>query len=158
MQEQDNEKLGYFLRQLDLALDDNEKSTFPPMRRKSDLGRLDESHGEGGTNPSRSMPSGPCEFALLPELSPAERGQSLEPEPVVSLPYGTETDLFAKESITGQVDRLRIEVADIRQSNKKYLQIKSNQSAENGRSQRRFRLKQIIAELEGLRNRTVQLR
>jgi len=37
MQEQDPEKLGYLVRQLHLALSGNEES-FPPMRRKSDMG------------------------------------------------------------------------------------------------------------------------
>lgn len=158
MQEQNPEKLGYFLRQLNLALNGNEKSALPPMRRKSDPGRLDESHGEGGTEPSRNMPSGSCEVAPPAEPSSAETGQPLEPNPVVSLSYTADTALRGKESITGQVDRLRIELAHIRQANQEYLQLKPKQSTENGHFQRRFRLNQIVAELEGLRNRTVQLR
>jgi hypothetical protein len=41
MQEQDPEKLGYFVRQLNLALNGNERLAFPPMRRKSDTGPSD---------------------------------------------------------------------------------------------------------------------
>jgi hypothetical protein len=158
MQEQDHEKLGYLLRQLNLALNGNQKPAFPPMRRKTDTGSSDEFHGERGTDPTRGMPSAYDPLALLPEAGPAETGQQLEPEPIVSLPCVADTVPCGKESITGRVDRLRIEVADIRQSNKEYLQLKPNQSTENGHFQRRFRLKQIVAELEGLRNRTMQLR
>ena len=158
MQEQDPEKLGYFVRQLNLALNENEKLALPPMRRKSDRCRSDKIHGEGRTNPSRTMLSEHDEFAQPPELAPDETGQVLEPGPVASLPYAGDTLLNRKESIMGRVVRLRLEVADIRRSNKEYLQLRPNQSAENGQSQRRSRLKQIIADLEGLRNRTVQLR
>lgn len=155
MQEQDPEKLGYFLRQLNLALSGNQKLALPPMRRKSDTGRSNDMGGEGWTDPSRSMPSG---FALLPDAGPTETGQPLEPKPAASLPCVADTVLCKKESIMGRVDRLRIEVADIRESNQEHLQLKANQSSENGHFQRRFRLKQIVAELEGLRNRTMQLR
>jgi len=158
MQEQDHEKLGYLLRQLNLALNGNENLAFPPTRRKSDTGRSDKFHGQEGTDPSRSMPSACGQLGQLPEAGPAEIGQPLEPEPIASLPCVADTVHCGKESITGRVDRLRIEVADIRRSNKEYLQLKPNQPAENSHFQRRFRLKQIVEELDGLRNRTMQLR
>ena len=55
MQEQDHEKLGYFVRRLNLALNSKEKLAFPPLRRKSDDGRSDELHGEGWPSPSPIM-------------------------------------------------------------------------------------------------------
>lgn len=158
MQERDPEKLGYFVRQLNFALNGNETLAFPPMRRKSDTGRSDKIHGEGWTDPSRITPSGYGKFALPPELVPTKTGQLLEPGPVASLPYAGDTELSRKESITDRVYRLRIEVADIRRSNKEYLQVRPTQSTGNRHSQRRARLKHIIAELQGLRNRTMQLR
>jgi hypothetical protein len=158
MQEQDPEKLGYFVRRLNLALNSNEKLAFPPLRRKSDTGRPDEIRGEGWREQSRRMPSGYGEFALHSDPGSAETGQPLVPEPVPGLPHSVDTVPGRKESITGRIDRLRIEVADIRRSNKEYLQLSPDQFTENGHSQRRFRLKQIIEELEGLRNRTIQLR
>jgi hypothetical protein len=47
MQEQDPEKLTYFTRQLNLALDGDEKPAFPPTRRKSDAARSEKVQGEG---------------------------------------------------------------------------------------------------------------
>jgi len=66
--------------------------------------------------------------------------------------------LSREESITGRVDILRTEVADIHRWNEEHSQVKHTQHARQRHIQRRGRLGQIIEELEALRNRTIQLR
>ena len=158
MQERDPEKLTYFVRQLNLALDWDEKPAFPPTRRKSDAAaqrrfraKDKQAHPELGRLDTA--------IAVLPELQgPAQTGQPLEPRPVASLPSAGDMVLSTKESITCRVDLLRTEVADIHRSNEEYLQLRHTQPEQQRHTQRRSRLRQIIGELEALRNRTMQLR
>ena len=158
MQEQDPEKLTYFIRQLNLALDGDEKLAFPPTRRKSDAAaqrrfraKDKQAHPELGRLDTA--------IAVLPELGgPAQTGQPLEPRPVASLPHAGDMVLSTKESITCRVDLLRTEVADIHRSNEDHLHLKRTERARQRHIQRRGRLGQIIEELEALRNRTIQLR
>jgi len=158
MQEQDPEKLTYFTRQLNLALDVDEKLAFPPTRRKSDTAAKTRFRAKDGeTHPELDLLD--TAIAVPLELEgPAETGQLLEPRPVASLPSAGDMALSREESITGRVDLLRTEVADIHRWNEEYLQLKPTQHAQQGHIQRRGRLGQIIAELEALRNRTIQLR
>jgi len=64
--------------------------------------------------------------------------------------------LDREESIRHRVTLLRAEVAEIHRSNEEYSQVRHTISAQQVHVQRRGRLEEIVAELKGLCDRTIQ--
>lgn len=110
MHEQDPEKLTHFIRQLNLALDADERLAFPAIHWESERAAQIGFKEQDGLTPQdvRRLDTG---IAALPGREGRdETGELLEPRRIASLPHAGDRVLSREESITCHVAWLRTEV------------------------------------------------